>query len=186
MNRPPAAHRSAVQNLISAFDLLAGRVRADVAFDFSSQAFWQAVLASWGLGMLMVLPFVRLGAHFFAVFAASSLISLLVYALAVWHILVWSGRHTRYLHFIIPFFWLNALQIVLFGLLSVLMQATGMILLQLLMLPVAIWVLICQFRLAREQLSFGTLPAIAIVFARFFVELVTGLLGGMQTSLLTG
>ena len=109
---PPKA--SIIQNLIAAFDVTAGRVKVENAFSFTPTSFWQAVLASWGFGLFMALPFTHLGTHFLALYSVSSLVSLLLYALIVWHMVVWWRRNDKYLHFVVPFFWLYALQIVLF------------------------------------------------------------------------
>lgn len=84
---PPKA--SIVQNLIAAFDVIARRVTVENAFSFTPTSFWQAVLASWGFGLFMTLPFVHLGTDFLALYGVSSLVSLLLYALIVWHLLVW-------------------------------------------------------------------------------------------------
>lgn len=170
-------------SLIAAFDVIAGRVKVENAFDFSPATFWQAILASWGFGLFMVLPFAHLGVHFLALYSVSSLVSLLLYALIVWHMLVWWKREDKYLHFMVPFFWLYALQIVLFGLVTVIMFMTNIVLLQLVILPVAIWVLVCQFRIARSQLDLGFGAAIGLVLGRFGVDMVVGTIGGLQSTL---
>ena len=131
----------------------------------------------------MALPFAHLGVHFLALYSVSSLVSLLLYALIVWHMLVWWKREDKYLCFMVPFFWLYALQIVLFGLVTVIMFMTNIVLLQLVILPVAIWVLVCQFRIARNQLDLGFGAAIGLVLGRFGVDMVVGTIGGLQSTL---
>ena len=108
---------------------------------------------------------------------------MLLYALIVWHMLVWWKREDKYLRFMVPFFWLYALQIVLFGLVTVIMFMTNIVLLQLVILPVAIWVLVCQFRIARSQLDLGFGAAIGLVLGRFGVDMVVGTIGGLQSTL---
>ena len=172
--------------LIAAFDVIAGRVKVENAFDFTPAIFWQALLASWGFGLFMALPFAHLGVHFLALYSVSSLVSLLLYALIVWHMLVWWQRSDKYLYFMVPFFWLYALQIVLFGLVTVIMFMTNIVLLQLVVLPVAIWVFIWQFRIARSQLNLSFGSAIGLVLGRFGVDMLVGTIGGLQTTLSMG
>ena len=181
---PPKA--SIVQNLIAAFDVIARRATVENAFSFTPTSFWQAVLASWGFGLFMTLPFAHLGSHFLALYGVSSLVSLLLYALIVWHMLVWWRRSDKYLRFVIPFFWLYALQTVLFGLVTILMFMTGIALLQIFVLPIAIWILVWQFRIARSQLELGFGAAIGLVLGRFGVDMVVGTIGGLQRTMSLG
>ena len=51
-------------SLIAAFDVIAGRVKVENAFDFSPATFWQAILASWGFGLFMALPFAQVIVEF--------------------------------------------------------------------------------------------------------------------------
>lgn len=175
-----------VQSLIAAFDVIAGRVPVENAFDFSQTSFWQAVLASWGLGLFMTLPFLELGVHFLALYAVSSLVALLLYALVVWHLLVWQKREAKYLSFLVPFFWLYALQIVLFGLVTIIMFMTGMVFIQLAVLPLAIWIFVWQVKIARSQLQMGMGAAVGLVLGRFGVDMVIGTIGGLQRTLMLG
>lgn len=180
VEKPSSTTPSVIQCLVATFDVIAGRIKVHEAYDFSERSFWQVVLSSWGLGLLLFIPFAGLGIEIFFRFAASSFVSLLTYALLIWHILVWSQRAERFLNFIIPFYWLNALQIVLFGLVTLITQMTGLLLVQLAIVPLAIWVLLWQFRIARDQLLFSTIAAICIVFARFCVEFTIGMFGNIQ------
>jgi hypothetical protein len=175
-----------VKSLIAAFDVIAGRVKVEQAFEFTASGFWYSIIASWGFGLFMSLPFAYLGTHFLALYSISSLVSLLLYALIVWHMLVFWQRGDKYLYFIIPFFWLYALQIVLFGLVTIIMFMTGIIFLQLAVLPVAIWILIWQFRIARSQLNLGFGAAIGLVLGRFGVDIFIGTIGGLQSSMMLG
>ena len=184
MQTPPPSQPSAIQCLISAFDLVVGRVRADDVFDYSAYGFWQAVLANWILGLVLAaIPLFALGVDFVVLFVIISLVSILLYCLLVWHALVWMGRADRFLRFLVPYLWVGALQVVLFGLITVAMQMTGVGLLQILILPVAVWILIWLFRLARDQIGLTAFAAVCFVVGRFAVEVVVGLLAGVQTSI---
>jgi len=177
---------SMVSCLIAAFDIIAGRIKVKDAFIFSTATFWQGILASWGFGLFMALPFADFGAHFFALYAVSSLVSLLLYALIIWHFLNWWQRADKYLDFMIPFLWLYALQIVLFGLVTIAMYMTGMMLIQLAVVPIAIWILVWQFRIARGQLNLKVGAAIAVILIRFGVDMMVGTIGGLQHTMTLG
>lgn len=184
MQTNPYSPRSVVQCLISAFDVVAGRARADDVFDYSAFGFWQAVLANWILGLVLAaLPLFALGVRFVVLFTVISLVSILLYCLVAWHALVWLRRADRFTRFLVPYLWVGALQVVLFGLITVAMQMTGIALLQILILPVAVWILIWLFRLARDQIGTTGFAAVCFVVGRFAVELVIGLLAGVQTGI---
>lgn len=184
MQTNPYSPHSVIRCLISAFDVIAGRVKADDVFDYSAYGFWQAVFGNWILGLVLaVVPLFALGADFVVLFMIISLVSLLLYCLLVWHALVWMGRADRFLRFLVPYLWVGALQVVLFGLITIAMQMTGVGLLQILVLPVVVWILIWLFRLARDQIGITAFAAVCFVVGRFGVEVVVGLLAGVQTSI---
>ena len=184
MQTNPYSPRSVVHCLISAFDVIVGRAKADDVFDYSSYGFWQAVFGNWILGLVLAaLPLFSLGAHFVALFMVISLVSILLYCLLVWHALVWMGKADRLTRFLVPYMWVGALQTVLFGLITIAMQMTGLALLQILIFPIAVWILIWLFRLARNQITTTAFAAICFVVGRFAVEVVIGLLAGVQTSI---
>ena len=184
MHSNPSSPPSVVQCLISAFDVVAGRVKPDNVFDYSAQGFWQAVLTNWVLGLVLaVVPLFALGGDFVILFMVISLVSILLYCLLVWHALVWMGRTDRFTRFLVPYLWVGALQIVLFGLVTVALQMTGLALLQILILPIAVWILIWLFRLARDQIGVSAFAAVCFVVSRFAVELIIGLLAGVKTGI---
>ena len=182
MQSNPYSPRSVVQCLTSAFDVVAGRVKPDAVFDYSAHGFWQAVFGNWLLGLVLAaFPLFALGLKFFVLYVIISLVSILIYALLVWHALVWMGKADRFTQFLVPYLWVASLQVVLFGLITIVMQMTGIALLQIVILPVAIWILIWLFRLARDQIGISAFAAICFVVGRFVVELVIGLTAGVQT-----
>ena len=184
MQTNPYSPRSVVQCLTSAFDVVAGRVKPDEVFDFSAYGFWQAVFGNWILGIVLaVFPLIALGVKFIVLFVIISLVSILLYALIVWHALVWMGKVDRFTRFLVPYLWVGSLQVVLFGLITIAMQMTGIGMLQIVILPVADWIFIWLFRLARDQLGVSTFVAICFVIGRFAVELAIGLLAGVQTGI---
>ena len=68
--------------LNSTFSVLIGRKTIEESFDFSSIGFWQAIIGSWILGMIMaVAPASNFGIHFILTFATTSLVSILIYSL---------------------------------------------------------------------------------------------------------
>ena len=93
------------------------------------------------------------------------------------------GKVDRFTRFLVPYLWVGSLQVVLFGLITIAMQMTGIGMLQIVILPVAIWILIWLFRLARDQLGVSSFVAICFVIGRFAVELAIGLLAGVQTGI---
>ena len=104
MQSNPSSPRSVVQCLISAFDVVAGRVKADDVFDYSSKGFWQAVLTNWVLGLILAaLPLFALGGDFVILFMVISLVSILLYCLLVWHAVVFMGRADRFIRFLVPY-----------------------------------------------------------------------------------
>ena len=184
MQTNPYSPLSVVQCLISAFDVVAGRVKPDEVFDFSAYSFWQAVFGNWILGIVLaVFPLFALGMKLVVLFVIISLVSILLYALMVWHALVWMGKADRFTRFLVPYLWVASLQVVLFGLITIAMQVTGIVMLQIAILPVAIWILIWLFRLARDQIGASAFVAICFVVGRFAVELAIGLLAGVQTGI---
>ena len=147
-------------------------------------SFWQAVFGNWILGIVLaVFPLFALGVKFIVLFVIISLVSILLYALMVWHALVWMGKADRFTRFLVPYLWVGSLQVVLFGLITIAMQMTGIGMLQIVILPVAVWILIWLFRLARDQIGVSTFAAICFVVGRFAVELAIGLLAGVQTGI---
>ena len=187
MQTNPYSPRSVVQCLTSAFDVVAGRVKADDVFDCSAYGFWQAVFGNWVLGLILAaFPIFVLGTKFVVLFVIISLVSILLYALIVWHALVWMDKAERYTLFLVPYLWVGSLQVVLFGLITIMMHMTGIGVLQIMILPVAIWILICLFRLARDLIGISAFAAICFVAGRFAVELVIGLLAGVQTGIALG
>ena len=184
MQTNPYSPHSVVQCLTSAFDVVAGRVKPDEVFDYSAYGFWQAAFGNWILGIVLaIFPLIALGVKFIVLFVIISLVSILLYALMVWHALVWMGKADRFTRFLVPYLWVGALQVVLFGLITIAMQMTGIGILQIVILPVAIWILIWLFRLARDQIGVSTFVAICFVVSRFAVELAIGLLAGVQTGI---
>lgn len=179
-----------VKYLISAFNLITRRVKADQAFDYSVRGFWQAVVANWVLGLPVATVYLlEKGTYHVALFVAISLVAILLYCLVVWHILVRISRTHRFTHFLVPYFWVGSLQIVLFGLITLITgitQTAELIVVQIVIMSIAIWVLIWLFRLARDQLQIKPLAAIGFVVARFAVELSIGLLAGMQAGVFVG
>ena len=184
MQTNPYSPHSVVQCLTSAFDVVAGRVKPDKVFDFSAYGFWQAVFGNWILGIVLaVFPLFALGVKFIVLFVIISLVSILLYALMVWHALIWMGKADRFTRFLVPYLWVGSLQVVLFGLITIAMQMTGIGMLQIVILPVAVWILIWLFRLARDQIGVSSFVAICFVIGRFAVELAIGLLAGVQTGI---
>jgi hypothetical protein len=66
------------------------------------------------------------------------------------------------------------------------MFMTGIVLLQIFVLPIAIWILVWQFRIARSQLELGFGAAIGLVLGRFGVDMVVGTIGGLQRTMSLG
>ena len=184
MQSNPYSPRSVVQCLTSAFDVVAGRVKPDAVFDYSTYGFWQAVFGNWFLSLVLAaFPLFALGMEFVVLFVIISLVSILMYALLVWHALVWMGKADRFIRFLVPYLWVASLQVVLFGLITIAIQMTGIAMMQILILPVVVWVLIWLFRLARDQISISAFAAICFVVGRFAVELFIGLTAGVQTGI---
>ena len=67
-----------VKSLIAAFDIIAGRVKVEQAFEFTASGFWYSIIASWGFGLFeaCLLP---IWAHIFLPFTVSARWSLYYY-----------------------------------------------------------------------------------------------------------
>jgi len=162
---------SIADNIVSAFDVIMNRADMNHRFVFSGQAFWQALITGWIMGIVViVLPSFKLGVYFLSITALSSLISVLLYALVIWHILQYSQRSDRFERFLVPYFWVGNLQIVLFGLILIIGQMISPMVAQIATLPIIIWILVWLYRIARRQLAIGGMAAIGIVMARYAVE----------------
>lgn len=184
MNESHSPSPSIVRGLKAAFDLIAGRVKADDGFDFSVRGFWEAVIGAWIFGVLMSLPLLNFGVKFLVVSAGTSLISLLFYALFVWHVLVWIDRSDKFIRFLVPFYWLNALQLVLIGLISGVAWMTNIYIVQLAVLPIAVWIFVWQFRIARDQIGIRTFSAICFVVARLIIHLALNWIFLLQNNMI--
>ncbi len=164
---------SIADNIISAFDVIMNRADMNDRFVFSAQSFWQALLTGWAMGLVVIiLPSIQLGLYFLIVTALSSLISVLLYALVIWHITLYSGRSDRFERFLVPYLWVGNLQVVLFGLVVILGQMTSPMILQIAALPIMIWILIWLYRIACRQLAIGGIAAIGIIMIRYAVEIM--------------
>ena len=98
---------SIADNIVSAFDVIMNRADMNHSFVFSAQAFWQALITGWIMGIVVIiLPSFQLGFYFLSITALSSLVSVLLYTLVVWHILQYTQRSDRFERFFRSIDWL--------------------------------------------------------------------------------
>ena len=178
---------SIADNIVSAFDVIMNRADMNHRFVFSGQAFWQALITGWIMGIVViVLPSFKLGVYFLSITALSSLISVLLYALVIWHILQYTQRSDRFERFLVPYFWIGNLQVVLFGLVLIIGQFFSPLLAQFATLPIVIWILVWLYRIAHRQLAIGGMAAVGIILARYAVEAGLALMVAQGVSPVSG
>ena len=166
--------------LNATFSVLIGRKTIEESFDFSSIGFWQAIIGSWILGMIMaVAPASNFGIHFILTFATTSLVSILIYSLIVWHFLILKRKSDRYLYFLVPYFWVGNLQIVIFGIVTLLSISTGNSSLQFFLFPVVIWIFFWLYKIAKDQTELSGFYAICLLVFRLGVEIILGMAAGI-------
>ena len=186
MNQTQPQLPTVAQNIVNAFAVIRGQAQMNNSFVFSPQGFWQALVAGWMIGVFVViLPSFQMGVHFLLSLALTSLVASLFYALAVWHVMFWSGKGSRYLKFMLPYLWISNLQIVLFGLIMIIGQFTGAVLAQIATIPIVIWILVWLYRTARDQTGMGGFAALGFLAGRFAIEAGLGMLaaGGLVASM---
>lgn len=185
MQQLPEKNPTIAENIVSAFDVIMGRADMNERFAFTPAGFWQAAITGWVMGVVVIiLPSFQIGLHFMAVTILTSLISVLLYALIVWHVLLYSGRSDRFERFLVPYFWIGNLQVVLFGLILILGQMISPALAQIVTIPIVVWILVWLYRTAKRQIGIGTFGAIAFILGRYAVEAGLGLVaaGGIIQS----
>ena len=166
--------------LNSTFSVLIGRKTIEDSFGFSSIGFWQAIIGSWILGMIMaVAPASNFGVHFILTFATTSLVSILIYSLIVWHFLILKRKSDRYLYFLVPYFWVGNLQIVIFGIVTLVSISTGNGSLQFFLFPVVIWIFFWLYKIAKDQTELSGFYAICLLVFRLGVEIILGMAAGI-------
>ena len=166
--------------LNATFSVLIGRKTIEESFDFSSIGFWQAIIGSWILGMIMaVAPASNFGIHFILTFATTSLVSILIYSLIVWHFLILKRKSDRYLYFLVPYFWVGNLQIVIFGIVTLVSISTGNGSFQFFLFPVVIWIFYWLYKIAKDQTELSGFYAICLLIFRLGVEIILGMTAGI-------
>ncbi len=186
MEKQPEKLPTIAENIVSAFDVIMGRADMNTRFNFSSRGFWQAAITGWVMGVVVIiLPSFQIGFHFLAITTLTSLISVLLYALIVWHILLYTNRSDRFERFLVPYFWVGNLQVVLFGLILILGQMISPMLAQIATIPIVIWILVWLYRIAKRQMAISGLAALGFILGRYAVEAGLGLLaaGGVVQSM---
>ena len=186
MEKKPEKFPTIADNIVSAFDVIMGRADMNARFDFTARGFWQAAITGWVMGVVVIiLPSFQLGFHFMAITVLSALISTLLYALIVWHILLYTNRSDRFERFLVPYFWVGNLQIVLFGLILILGQMISPALAQIATIPIVIWILVWLYRIAKRQIGVSGLAALGFILGRYAVEAGLGLVaaGGVAHSI---
>ena len=171
--------------LLAALRVMLGRKPLAGAFRLSPADYWAVVWANWFLaGLVGLLPSLHMGASFFISFMASALVSILLFSWLIHILLRIMDKQSQFLAFIIPWFWIAALQMVLALIVSIpaiILQQSG---LQILSLPLVVWALYWMIRIARETLGFSLAAAIALMLGRMLIEAALGMVAG--TSLILG
>ena len=171
--------------LLTTLSVMLGRKKLAGAYALSPADYWGVVLANWFLaGLVGLLPSLHMGASFFLSFMASALVSILLFSWLVHILLRVLDKQEQFLAFIIPWFWVAALQMVLALIISIPAIILQQSELQILSLPLVIWALFWMIRIARETLGFSLAAAIALMLGRMLIEAALGMLAG--TSLILG
>lgn len=177
-------HQS-ITALLTTLQVMLGRRPMAAAWPISAVDYWIVIWANWLLaGLVGLAPALHMGAGFFASFMASALVSLLLFSWLVHGMLRLMGRPHLFLGFIIPWFWVAALQMILALIVSVpafLLDQAGW---QVFSLPLVVWALYWMIRIARDRLGFGLLAAIGLMLGRMLIEAGLGLVAG--TGLILG
>lgn len=161
------------------FDYMLGKGPADKFFAHSNAGLWQALYVNWiCAAALGLFPGAIQGPEAYALFVLTSVSSSLLYALLVYRVLQRMDLESVFLPFMVPYYWLNIMQIVVFAVVFLSAQATGIFAIQLIYIPLAIWLLYWLVRVARDQTGLGTLAAIGFLAGRVIVDIALGWAAG--------
>lgn len=155
--------------------MMMGRGKPNDLFLMNSDGLWQALWVNWICAALIgMAPGALLDLPGYILFILTSVVASLLYALLVFRILERIEKPDVFLPFMVPYLWLNIMQVALFGLVLIITQATGLMTLQYLYLPLAIWMLYWLIKVARDQTGLGLLFAVGFLAGRVLVDIVLG------------
>ena len=161
------------------FDYMLGKGPAEKFFSMNPAGLWQALYISWICAALLgFFPGAIPDWQAYILFILTSITSSLLYALLVLRVLVRMGHGAVFLPFMVPYVWMNIIQVVIFALIFVTATATGILAIQLLYVPLAIWLLYWLIKVAKDQTKLGTFAAVGFLAGRVLVDVVLGWAAG--------
>lgn len=166
------------------FDYMLGKGPAETYFSMTSAGLWQALYISWICAAILgVFPGAIPDWQAYLLFILTSITSSLLYALLVFRVLERMERGAVFLPFMVPYIWMNIIQVVIFAIIFLFATATGLLAIQLLYIPLAIWLLYWLIKVAKDQTKLGTLAAVGFLAGRVLVDIVLGWAAGSGFSM---
>lgn len=160
-------------------DYMLGKQSADKQFANTSDGLWQALYVNWICAALLgFIPGAIQGLQAYVLFILTSIISSVLYAILVYQVLQRVDKGSVFLSFMVPYYWLNIMQVVIFAVVYLGAQATGIFAIQLAYIPLAIWLLYWIIKVARDQTGLGGLAAVGFLAGRVLVDIALGWAAG--------
>ena len=160
-------------------DYMLKKDSADNLFANTNDGLWQALYINWiWAALLGLFPGAIPNWQGYGLFVLTSITSSLLYALLVYRIMQRMDLESVFLRFMVPYLWLNIMQVAAFAVVFLGAQATGIFAFQLLYIPLAIWLLYWLIKVAKDQTGLGTLAAVGFLAGRVLVDIFIGWAAG--------
>ncbi len=165
------APRVLLNKIAVSLRVMAGRQPIAGSFEVDADALWQAIGATMIFTFLVTI-YPAMGANltlFTATFIAQ-FIGVVVLLLLVQLILQAVGRPTKFLHFAVPFLWIENVQQLFGGLIQNLVIITSDQTILMLIMPLAIWTCYWMWRIGRDVIGKGGFLAAKLVGLTMMID----------------
>ena len=165
----------------AALSVITGKADVNKVFDFSSTGFWQAIIGSWIIGMLLdIAPIVMADSsltfsmqiHLLLLNAFVPFVGILFFASAVFHVLNLTGRADKFIRFLVPYIWVKCLAGLTVSVLALGGLVAGISWLAFAILPAGLWFLIKLYGITRAQTSLSGAAATGILIGDLAIHMM--------------
>ena len=165
----------------AALSVITGKADVNKVFDFSSTGFWQAIIGSWIIGMLLdIAPIVMADSsltfsmqiHLLLLNAFVPFVGILFFASAVFHVLNLTGRADKFIRFLVPYIWVKCLAGLTVSVLALGGLVAGISWLAFAILPAGLWFLIKLYGITRAQTSLSCAVATGILIGDLAIHMM--------------
>lgn len=165
----------------AALSVITGKADVNKVFDFSSTGFWQAIIGSWIIGMLLdIAPIVladssltfSMQIHLLLLNAFVPFVGILFFASAVFHVLNLTGRVDKFIRFLVPYIWVKCLASLTVSVLALGGLVAGISWLAFAILPAGLWFLTKLYGITRAQTSLSGAAATGILIGDLAIHMM--------------